>query len=246
MTFDVIPVGMAIDAGTGQTIAIFIGDYIRNGVTPLSYTLEQQFQDLATPEFHTYTGMRVGNLTLNAASQSIMEANLTFMGANATFLTTRFAGATDLPISTGEVLNTSANVGRIAEGGAALANPNYVMNSEIAIDNTLRRQNAIGSAGSVGIGLGRVNVTGKISTYYGDKTLLTKLLNNTNTSFDERILSSDGSYAMVFDVPKVKYASGAPTVPGVDTDRMLELTFQGLVHPTLGYTVHIQRFAGVQ
>lgn len=246
LTFDVVPTGYATDAGTGKTVSIFMGDYIRNGTTPQSYTLEQQFQDLVTPEFHLYTGMRVGNLTLTAASQSIMESNVTFMGANATFATTRFAGATDLPIATGEVLNTSSNVGRIAENGVALAVPNYVMNSEITIDNTLRRQNAIGTPGSIGIGLGRANVSGKLSTYYGDMTLLNRLLNNTATSFDQRVSSSDGSYATIFDVPLAKYATGAPTVPGVDTDRMLELTFQGLLHPTLGYTLHIQRFAGVQ
>lgn len=245
LVLDVIPTGMTTDTGTGKTIAIFFGDYLRNGVTPKSFTLEEQFQDLAVPEYHTYTGMRVGTMVFTAASQSIMEANITFMGANATYLTTRVAGATDLPVATGEVLNTSANVGRIAEGGAALTDPNYVMSSEITIDNTLRRQNAIGNAGSIGIGLGRANVTGKISTYYGNNSLLSKLLANTASSFDQRIMSSDGSYAMVFDVPRVKYASGAPTVPGVDTDRMLDLTFQGLVHPTLGYTLHIQRFAGI-
>src|SRR5439155_683110 len=73
----------------------------------------------------------------------------------------RFAGATDVDAPTNSVLNTSSNVGRIAENGAAVGTPNYVMAAEIVFANNIRRKTAVSSIGAIGLGLGECDVTGK-------------------------------------------------------------------------------------
>ncbi len=45
LTFDNLPSGWAIETGTGLTIKVWFGDYIRNGVTATSGTVERGFLD---------------------------------------------------------------------------------------------------------------------------------------------------------------------------------------------------------
>ncbi len=247
LTLDRVPTGWAVDAGTGKTIKLFYGDYIRNGVALASYTLEEQFQDLTAPEFFYYNGLRVGTLTIEATASAIATAQVTFMGTGTSIALARTAGATDIPPRDTDVLNSSSNVGRLAENDAVIQGPNYVMGMGIEINNNLRRQNQVGSVTSWGIGVGRCIVTGKLNTYYGSKAILDKLINSTTSSYDVRFLESDGSRGLLFDCPKIKFmGNGEATVPGVDTDRMLDLGFQALKHTALGYTIEVMRFEGLE
>ena len=249
LTLDVVPAGWATDAGAAKTIQIWMGDYIRNGTTARSFAGEVQFQDLATVEYDVYSGLRVGGWTLSANAQQILQSAFSFLGANATNSTTRTAGSTDdaedilgaIP-RVGDVFNASSNVARIAEAGAALAGPNYVQAFSLALSNTLRRQNSIGKLTSHGIGAGRVQVTGKLTTYYGSNAVRTKLLAGTATSLDARFVDPNGTRAVTVDLPRVKLVAGTPQVSGVDTDRILDLDLQALKHATLGYTIQVQRF----
>ncbi len=248
LTFDVVPTGFVTDAGTGMTITLWFGDYIRNGVTKTSYTVEEQFQDLASPEFQYLTGMVPSTGEFSFDGQAIAQCAFAFLGTSASIGTARFAGATDKSVDyygalppTHDVYNTSAHVGRIAENGAAIAGPNYVTSASLSINNNLRRRTAVGSVGSVDIAAGRCIVTGKLSIYYGSKLVLDRIRNNTASSWDLRLIDATGTKGLVVDCPRIKLNSGDPSVSGVDTDRMIEPEFQALRHPTLGYTVQFQR-----
>lgn len=239
--FDSVPSGWSADAGTGKTIRVFWGDYMRNGTTERSFTIEQAYEGLAVPEYEYYTGMEVSNMSFEMNSQDIMKAGMSFMGSQATIGTTRFASATTVATTTNDVLNTSNHVGSIREGGSAVSGPNYVTAVKFSIDNNLRMQNAIGQAGAVGIGVGRANISGSMSTYFGSSSLLSKLRNNTATSYDFRLNDPSGTKAYIFDMPRIKFSGGNPEVSGVDTDIMIELGFTAIRHSTLGYTIQVQR-----
>lgn len=249
LTFDIFPAGWAADPGTGKSIHLYVGEYIRNGVTARSYTVEEQFQDLAVPEYHYFRGMQVGQLQLTSQAQQLLTGSVTFMGMDTDEdpKTARLAGAADVAAPAFEVLSASSTAGALYEGGTLVAGPNFVLGSEITIDNTLRRRLAQGTPGATSIGAGRFNVTGRLNTYYGDKTLLKKQRSNQATGYTARFGNGDdtvGKESLILDLPRIKFSGGDPTVQGVDTDRMIDLTFQGTAHPTLGYTMQIQIFEG--
>lgn len=246
LELDIVPTGWATDSGATKTISVWMGDYIRNGTTKKSYAIEVQYQDLAVPEYEVYSGMRVGTFNLSGDAQSILQAQASFMGGNVTNSTARTAGSTDVAAPTGDVLNTSSNVGRIAENGAVVQGPNFVLGVNITIDNTLRRQNSVGNVASHGIGIGRAKVSGKLSTYYGNNTILNKIRNGTATSYDVRFTDPNGTRVILVDIPRIKFNTGSPAVPGVDTDRTLDTDFTGLRHPVGTYTIQIQRFEEFQ
>ena len=246
LTFSVVPTGWAASAETTSTLMVFFGDILRNGIVEKSYSLELEYAGMAVTEWEYYTGMEVNSLAFTADAQAIMNLEFGFMGKSASVSGSRFAGATTLAAASNEVMNTSSNVGSIREGDSEVSTPNFVMSMSLTIENNLRMRNAIGSAAAIGIGVGRANVTGEIQTYFGSTALLAKLRANTASSIDFRVNDPTGTKAYIFDMPRVKYQSGAPEVQGIDTDIMLNLGFQAVRDPTLGYTIQLQRFEYLQ
>jgi hypothetical protein len=80
LNFDVLPTGWGVDAGAAKTIRVYFGDYIRNGTTRRSYTIEQQFQDLTVPTYEYYKGMVPTSMEFDVKSQDILTGKTTFMG----------------------------------------------------------------------------------------------------------------------------------------------------------------------
>jgi hypothetical protein len=83
-----------------------------------------------------------------------------------------------------------------------------------------------------------------MSLYYASNAIRTKVLGSTASSVLARLVDATapvGSRAYTLDFPKVKYDGGDPQVPGIDTDRTIDLTFSALAHATLAYAMHIQR-----
>lgn len=242
--FDVVPTGFTNSVETATNVRVFVPEYIRNGVVEHSYTLERAFEDHDPVTYEYFRGMEVSNAAFQIEAQSIMTASFTFMGRDAVMDDAgRFSGATTMAAPTNDVLNTSSNVGRIAESGTEVTGPNYVTSGSIQINNNLRRQNAIGAIGSVGIGTGEFNVSGNLNTYFGNKVLAKKVLENTASSYDLRVGRADGDkQTMLFDLPRMKFSSGSPAVQGKNQDVMVDAQYQAFRHPTLGYTLAIHRF----
>jgi len=247
IVFDVVPSGFADDAGTGKTIRVFTGDYIRNGTTEYSYAIERQYQDLAVPAYEYFRGQELDEMVFTFESSKVVTVQATFMGKDAIVQTSRQPGATDVAAPTNYVLNASANVGRIGIGGTAVAGPSYVLTASISIKRNLRAREAVGVFGAASIGSGEVDVTGDLTTYFGDTSIYSAVINNTAASFDTRVVRSDtNNQTILFDVPKTKYSDGSPSVPGKNQDVTLPGKYQGLMHPTLGYTLHVARYPYVE
>lgn len=241
LTFDRLPVGWAADAGTGKTIAVFDGDYVRNGTNLISSTIERQYQ--TQPSYEYLTGMCIDKDSITVSAQKIVTRQISFLGRTGNVSVARFTGATDGPTTNYQVVNASANVGRIAVNGANIASGNFVMEATLNINNNLRLLEAVGSIGAIGVGNGEFALTGTLNTYFADLTYYNILLNNTVTSFDFRVGRQDGNKeTLLFDCPRIKFSAGAPSVPGKNQNVMLPLSYQGLRDPVLGYTLQTTRW----
>lgn len=245
LTLTHLPSGWTVDTGTGKEIQVVVGEYIRNGVLKRSFTVRERFSDHSPVTYQWLTGMVLGQLALSAPSQAIITGTITFQGTDASMDDTGdIAGATTVAASTSDVMNSSSNVGRIAEGGSPITGKNYVLQADINLNNNLRYQNAVGSIGAVGVGAGEFGVTGTLQTYFDDKTIAQKVLNNTESSFDMRVADNSGQ-TYVFYFPRLKYSAGAPSVPGKNQDVTLSAEFQAILSTTYGYTMSIGRFSEI-
>lgn len=244
LTLTDLPSGWTTDSGTGKDIMVFVGDFLRNGILKRTFTVEETFQDHSPVTYQYFRGMGVNTVEMTIPAQSIITGTFNFLGTAAEITETRFTGATDKAAGTTSVMNSSSNVGRIAEDGSPISGKNYVLEASININNNLRYQNAVGSIGAVGIGAGECNVSGALNTYFDDKTVAEKVINNSETSFDMRVAKN--SQVMLFDLPRIKYSGGAPTVPGKNQDVTLSAEFQAILHATYNFTIQIMRFSEVQ
>lgn len=242
LTFDVVPTGFGASASTTENVWLYLGDRVRNGTTKLFHSLERRYLDHSPVTYEYFVGMLVNSLALTLGTQAIVTAVANFAGFSSSVGNTRFAGATDVAAPANSVMNTSSNVGRIGRGSSGVVTgPNYVLDAAFTINNNSRRQNAVGSLGSVGIGVGECTVTGTLNAYFGDKSLLEDVLNNTARSLDIRVQDNAGK-VLVFDMPRLKYSQGAPAVPGKNQDVVIPLAFQSILDNTGLYTIQAQRF----
>ena len=240
---DNVPAGFAADVGTGKLIEIYTGDFLVNGSTTRSNTIERQYLNHSPVTFEYLRGQMLDRLSVNAPAQKIATYSKTYVGSDAAVQSVRITGATGVLAPTYPVLNTSSNVGRIGFGGSSLLGPNFVMSAQFEINNNLRRQNAVGSIGAVGIGDGEFSVTGTLETYFGDATVYQKVINNTLTSYDMRLGRQDGNKeALLFDFPSIKLSSGSPGVSGKNADVMLSAGFTAIMDAAKGYTMSVGRF----
>lgn len=245
LDLDITPAAFATDAGTGKTVRAYFTDFIKNGVVQgLSYYIEEEFGITAGTRYMYHRGQEVNSRVISAETKSIITDTWNFMGADATALSaSRQAGALTAAIPTGTVLNSSTAVPLMYENGIPVQSPNFVNSFSLSIENNKRARDAIAVLGAASIGTGRINVTGTLSTYFGDETLYNKVINNTISSITFGLADPAAMRAEVYDIPKVKYASGNPDVSGVDTDIMVALEFQGLRDLANGrdYTVSLSR-----
>lgn len=241
LTLDVAPPGFAVSNETTSTVQVWIGDLLRNGVIRRSFTAEESFLGQAAPTHIYHRGLTPSSLKIDLAANDVVKTEFRFVGRNSTDQDARVAGATSLPAAASDVLNSAANVGRLAEGGTALTGPNFVTACSLNVDNNIRALTAVGSLGAVGAGVGRSTVTGRLSTYFGSRALLAKMLANQTTSYDLTLSDSLGR-SLLIDLPMVKFSGGAPQVSAADRDVILDLDFQAIRHPTLGCQIQIQRF----
>jgi hypothetical protein len=244
LPLDNLPAGWSVDAGAAKTITVYYGDFIKNGTLEQTMAIEQQYQDLVTPEYDYLTGMAVDDLMLAIKSRSVIDASVTFMGASATNTTVRAAGATDIAAPTNDVISASANVGQIQDNGVSLVGKAAVISCDLTLKNGKRRVPAVGVMGNADDASGAFRVEGKLAMYYGSNSIRTKILAGTASSFNTRLVDASApvnSRGYVIDCPRIKYTSGNPQTPGIDTDRTIDPTFTALAHPTLGFAFSLNR-----
>ncbi len=245
------PTGAATDAAATEQVEIFFGDYVSNGAQSIDshkFLVERRFSDHSPVTREAFLQMAVAQMSLNLQPGAIATGTISFLGSIAQASTTPselYSGGT--PTDNAEpdtrVYNTSSNVGRIGRDDDVIGvASNFVLDATIEINANLREKKGVGVLGAVGIGIGEFAVSGTLTTHFDDKAILDALLAQTETSFDLSVVDADGR-AMVIDLPRIKYTTGAPDVPGKNTDVTLAAGYQAIKSAALGYTMLVQRLA---
>lgn len=229
--------GTLADEAAGDTVTIS-SSYVKNGVTKKSYTVEKSFTDVT--EFVSYTGMRVGSMTLNAAVGQLLGGSFSFQGKKAISAGATVGTGSAVAAPTNDVLNAVSNISAttILEGGAALTFD--ITNLSITMNNSLRPQQAIGSLANVGIGIGRMELTGSLSAYFEDNVLYEKFLNFTETSLSIPITDGAGN-VYVLDFPAIKFTSADVNASSIDQDVLVNMNFTAKMDASELFTISLSK-----
>jgi hypothetical protein len=192
----------------GVLCGTWAGDVLKAGVTRRSFTLERKFADLATPEFHRYTGCEFNTFAMSVSPNAIVTATFGVIGKGLTLATTAIASSTYA--SPSAVQPFDSFTGSITEGGSPIA---VVTSIEMTLENGLEPLFAVGSVTTNRPSIGKSRLTGTMTTYFESKTLYEKFINETSSSIVLTLVDLAGN-EYEFDMPNVKYNSGQPDVSG--------------------------------
>jgi hypothetical protein len=241
INFSALPTGWSSETGTGLKIQVWFGDYARNATTVTSYTFERSFEDHSPVTYQYFTGMVPNGFSMEIPIEEKIKCKFNFQGMGSDMTNTRTSGATTLSATTTKIMNGSTNVAVIMMDNAAVGS--FVSMIQIDINNNFNRINAVGYDYTVDFSEGvKRPYTGKIGVHFKDKTLYSKMLSDAETAISSAVKSDDG--VILFDMPRVKF-SEAP-MSDSDGSLVIEYAFQALLHATLGYTFHAQRFHYVE
>lgn len=221
LTLDNLPVGWGVDAGTGKTIKVWFGDQIKNGVAMTSLSIERGFMGQTVPTYIVQRGMVVAQASVAWTTEQLITGSFTMNGLTGSQSTTSLDAVPDAA-TTNAVMSANVNVGRIAESGSAVGSPNWIRSLTANINNNLRMKTAVGSVGAVDIGVGEIGIDVNLETYFGDNTLLAKLLAGTVGNLNCR--SAKNSQAVVMALPRLTFTGGSPSAGGKNQDVTLPLT----------------------
>lgn len=228
ITFDKVTwAGAVTDPGTGKTIRIFFGDFLRNEKVPTlikrrSYTLQRTLgNDGVGIQSEYLLGSIPNELTMNIpvpAADSKINLDLTFVGMDSTQRTgtqgplSATGGATYVDPPLEDFFNSSTHVyrQRIAVIDPASLNPTalfgYVQEATITLTNGVTPNKAIGTLGAFNASTGLFEVDSELTAYFSTVAAIEAIKDNSDVTYD-LILAKDNQ-AMVYDLPMVSLGGG--------------------------------------
>lgn len=225
-----------IEAAIGGT---WTTDVLEVGTTKRSFSIEKNL-GADVGRYEQMTGMRVGQMDLNIAANSLLTGSFTFMGAGETIGSTSAVGAGSVTAATvNDVLNATSDIGTITIDGSSTGI--CVSSLSISVNNNLREINCVGKEFADDIGWGSSAITGSIETY-----LTTEMFDNLQKVSDNDDVAitfpvSDGTNTYTILLPRVKLSADSPQAGSKDSDVMISFTFTALLDGVEGTSLRITR-----
>lgn len=217
-------------------------DVLVNGVVRRSFSLFRNFKDIDSSKlpYFTYVGCEYNTMTLSISTESIVTVNFGIVGANqlepsATVPT----GATFVDPLTTEPMDSFS--GSIKEGGVESA---VVTEVELSIENGIAPRYVVGSKKSIKQSIGKFKVSGTLTAYFEDATLIGKYLREEASSLEITVTDGMPDNQYTFLLPKIKFTGGQPDVGG-EGPITLSMPFTASYDPSILGTLKIIRKAGI-
>ena len=206
-------------------------DQLKVGETLTSFTMRRFFSDIT--QYEVFTGVRFSGLSISIQPNQIATISLSCNGKDMT--TSNIAGATQNAANTNTPFS-GHEAGTIKEGGTTYAG---ITGIELSLENGLESAFELGSDTTGEHIIGRSNVTGTVTAYFSDQTLMNKFINETESSIEFTMTDPAGN-TLRFVIPRVKYTGGQPDVSG-EGGVLLSMPFQALYDTTTSTNFFIER-----
>lgn len=210
-------------------------DQLKAGTTRRSFSVRRYFSDLASGNaYHVYTGVEMNSLSMNVSPSAIVSCTMGVIGQDLTTQASEISGATLSTAGTTEAM--TAIDGSISEGGSSIA---VVTELTLDIQNGMEARHVVGDTKTLQPSIGRSNVSGQLTAYFENATLLDKFINETNSSVDLTLQDTAGNAIRIY-LPNVIYTGGQPDVGG-EGPITLSMPFQAVYDTTEGTNIIIER-----
>lgn len=205
---------------------------LKIGTTPISFSIEKGFTDIDS--YTVYKGCMVNTMSLNLTPDALLQTSFSFIGQDSTTPSGTSIDASPTAHSSNKPFDSFT--GSILEGGSAIAS---ITGMELTINNQLGGRAVLFSNIIEAILAKQVIVSGKMTALFANNTLLTKFLNETETSIEFTITDLGGN-DYIFTLPALKYTNGDPSIDS-DGEIPLPLDFSAHYDSSSATTMTITR-----
>ena len=203
--------------------AAWVSNTLKVGTTPKYFSFEHGSLDIN--QYQVYTGVTVNTLGLSASAGDNSPIAVTFglMGRDMAALATSSIADTLVPASANEPFDHYAGNGlRIADTGGALADF-CVTSFELNIDRGYEARYCIGDNTSKTPIAGMASITGSLTAFFENASLINRFVNETNTALELQV--GRGSDIMTFLLPKVKFMAASNPLSSNTGPKLVEIEF---------------------
>ncbi len=176
------------------------------GTTARSFTVERHHEDIG--KYLRSTGCCFNSMSLSIAPNSMVTGSFGVVGKDFSIASAAITGASYAAETTTAPFDSFT--GAITDGGSTIA---IVTALELNIDNGLEAQYVVGDSTTLQPPLAQSNISGSITAYFEDTTLIDKFVNETSSALTFTLTDAAGN-DYLFNMPNVKYNSGNPEVGG--------------------------------
>ncbi len=248
ITFDKSDAAFTVDDGTGKTIRLFFGPFVKNVATDDADFLEQSVQfeiaynDLDPTEYEYSEGNYPNTFTLTTNLNDLATVEMDFVGKDTSDpTTTRRAEAANgiEPIKVASI-NTTSDFARLRlakadETGLAT----YVKAFVLTIDNGISPEKVLNQLDAAFMNYSNFNVSAEITVLFTDTEVITALNNNETVSVDFCLHSDDG--CVYFDVPSMVLGGGTKNFP-INESVNISLSGQSFEDETFNSSIGVSYF----
>jgi len=172
--------------------------------------------------------MVVNTFGITATPEEKITASADFMGTAFDNPASTIFDGYDNAVTT-PIMDTSNNVTTLLIGDVQY----NVQSAKINISNGTRLQTVVGSGTAVGIGAGKMTITGSTALYFSSASdaLFTAFKNNTETDFD-LVMTDDLGNSEIWSIPAVKFTEVDKPNAGTESDYIFTYSFGAKVDAT--------------
>lgn len=225
---------------SGWTVSV-VGSKLLPGILTPSFTIEHQHPDLSISE--RFVGCRIGGASINLPPNGIGTVQWDIQGQDASVLT---GGSS--PYFTNPTAETSTGVLTGVEGGIRLnaTEQAIITGVQMNISNNLSTQPVVGATISPDIFYGRTVVTGQVSAFLADESLINVFVNE---SLVDLVVQANASGSapqsfLAFNMQGIKFTGYSKTI-GAEGGIIVQFPFQAVLANSVanadGASIVIQR-----
>jgi hypothetical protein len=211
---------------------------LKNGTSQEWFSLQKQFPDVPSNNFHTFAGTTFEGMNLKMELGKIVTGDFQIMGMGLSIASAQIAGATFPAVSTTTPMNAVANVQNLTISGVPYSG--CISSLDLSIKNNLREIRCIGSMNPVDHKMGTLEVTGSMNFYFNEGSNYQNFLDGTEfpVAFD---LQDDAGNKYSFLIPRIKWESGQVVAGSKNSDVMFNAKWRALKDSTTGVVIQVTR-----
>jgi len=215
----------AVMMGTWST------DVLKAGTTRRSFTIERFFADIT--RYRRAVGCEFNSFSLECPASGIVTGTFGVIGMDDTGAGTAIASSTYTADPNENVMDSLS--GSITVGGSAVS---CITSIKLTLENGIENLPVVGETTRIRGAAGRSIVTGELTAFYQDDTLLDAFEDETEVAIVFTL--TDGVATYTFTLPKVKFTGGKPEVGG-EREVSITMPFQAIYSSSDATQLKIER-----